>query len=538
MSTFFGLETAKRALTAQQNALYTVGQNVANANTDGYTRQRVNLQASDPYPTASMNRPAIAGQLGTGVEAGEVQRIRDKYLDVQYRENNSAAGYWSAKSGALSKMEAVMDETGTKSSLSNTMEAFWESLQDLSTNPEDVSARSVVLERGQTLTDTFHYLNSTLSQYKTDVGSEISVSVNDINSTLKQISDLNKQIAELEPNGYLPNDLYDKRDSLVDKLSSYLNVTVEVQKSGGNAKANADGIYNIKMTAADGTSVYLVQGSNYNAVEVQGGTDSNGDGILDGPPANGEMTGITIGGKNFAIADTTGKVTFPQGKLLGLIDSYGYQYTGANGTVEAGAYPGLLDSLDKLAYTFGNVLNAVHEKGTDLKGNAGTAFFTFGTLTDYKGAAGQISVNSSLTYDKIAASSNGDSGDGLNAINLSNVDTFNLSSQSVQLEGISGGLNIAALGLPLASGTITSNYEGLIGKLGVDAEQAGNMQTNTVSLLDSVDMNRKSVSSVSVDEELTNMIKYQQAYNAAARMITMTDEMLDKIINGMGVVGR
>lgn len=232
MSTFFGLETAKRALTAQQNALYTVGQNVANANTDGYTRQRVNLQASDPYPAASMNRPAIAGQLGTGVEAGEVQRIRDKYLDVQYRENNSAAGYWSAKSGALSKMEAVMDETGTKSSLSNTMEAFWESLQDLSTNPEDVSARSVVLERGQTLTDTFHYLNSTLSQYKTDVGSEISVAVNDINSTLKQISDLNKQIAELEPNGYLPNDLYDKRDSLVDKLSSYLNVTVEVQKSG------------------------------------------------------------------------------------------------------------------------------------------------------------------------------------------------------------------------------------------------------------------------------------------------------------------
>jgi flagellar hook-associated protein 1 FlgK len=85
VSTFFGLETAKRALTAQQNALYTVGQNVANANTDGYTRQRVNLQASDPYPAASMNRPAIAGQLGTGVEAGEVQRIRDKYLDVQYR---------------------------------------------------------------------------------------------------------------------------------------------------------------------------------------------------------------------------------------------------------------------------------------------------------------------------------------------------------------------------------------------------------------------------------------------------------------------
>ncbi|GER68387.1 flagellar hook-associated protein 1 [Weizmannia acidilactici] len=539
MSTFFGLETAKRALAAQQNALYTVGQNVANANTEGYTRQRVNLTATDPYPAASMNRPAIAGQIGTGVEAGEIQRIRDKYLDVQYRENNSKLGYWTAKSDALSKMESVMDETDSDSSLSNTMEAFWESLQDLSTNPEDVSARSVVLERGKTLTDTFHYLSETLSQDKKDVGSEISVSVNDINSILEQISDLNKQIAALEPNGYLPNDLYDKRDILVDKLSSYLNITVETEKSGGNAKANADGIYNIKMTAADGTSVYLVQGSSYNSVEVQNGVDSDGDNIIDSPPASGEMVGITVGGIQFAVSDANGNVTFPQGKLLGLIESYGYQYTDANGnTVEAGTYPEMLDSLDKLAYTFGTVFNAVHEKGTDLEGNAGTAFFTFGSLTDYKGAADAISVNSSLTYSKIAASANGDPGDGSNAINLASVEDFDLSSNAVSLEGFSSMLNIASLGLPFTTGTINSNYEGIIGKLGVDAERANNLEANSSSLLESVETNRQSVSSVSLDEELTNMIKYQQAYNAAARMITMNDELLDKIINGMGVVGR
>jgi len=539
VSTFFGLETAKRALAAQQNALYTVGQNVANANTEGYTRQRVNLTATDPYPAASMNRPAIAGQIGTGVEAGEIQRIRDKYLDVQYRENNSKLGYWTAKSDALSKMESVMDETDSDSSLSNTMEAFWESLQDLSTNPEDVSARSVVLERGKTLTDTFHYLSETLSQDKKDVGSEISVSVNDINSILEQISDLNKQIAALEPNGYLPNDLYDKRDILVDKLSSYLNITVETEKSGGNAKANADGIYNIKMTAADGTSVYLVQGSSYNSVEVQNGVDSDGDNIIDSPPASGEMVGITVGGIQFAVSDANGNVTFPQGKLLGLIESYGYQYTDANGnTVEAGTYPEMLDSLDKLAYTFGTVFNAVHEKGTDLEGNAGTAFFTFGSLTDYKGAADAISVNSSLTYSKIAASANGDPGDGSNAINLASVEDFDLSSNAVSLEGFSSMLNIASLGLPFTTGTINSNYEGIIGKLGVDAERANNLEANSSSLLESVETNRQSVSSVSLDEELTNMIKYQQAYNAAARMITMNDELLDKIISGMGVVGR
>jgi flagellar hook-associated protein 1 FlgK len=118
------------------------------------------------------------------------------------------------------------------------------------------------------------------------------------------------------------------------------------------------------------------------------------------------------------------------------------------------------------------------------------------------------------------------------------VEDFDLSSNAVSLEGFSSMLNIASLGLPFTTGTINSNYEGIIGKLGVDAERANNLEANSSSLLESVETNRQSVSSVSLDEELTNMIKYQQAYNAAARMITMNDELLDKIISGMGVVGR
>ncbi|WP_018665149.1 flagellar hook-associated protein FlgK [Heyndrickxia acidiproducens] len=539
MSTFFGLETSKRALTAQQNALYTVGQNVANANTEGYTRQRANLTPTDPYPAASMNRPQIAGQIGTGVEASSVERVRDRYLDRQYRENNSSVGYWGAKADALGKIEGVMDETSSDSSLSKTMEAFWESLQDLSTNPEDVSARSVVLERGETLSDTFHYLSKTLEQDQSDTGSEIGVSVNDINSILQQISDLNQQIGALEPNGYLPNDLYDKRDNLADKLSSYLDITVETDKSGGNAKDIADGIYNIALKSADGkTSSYLVRGGTYNAVQVQNGTDSNGDKILDAVPENGQMTGITVAGTAFSVSDPNGNVIFPQGKLRGLIESYGYQYQDdTNTTVVAGNYPDILDSLDKMAFTFGTIFNTVQNQGIDLSGAAGTDFFDFGGLTSYRGAAAAISVNSQMTYNKIAASANGDSGDGTNAINLANIEGFDLSSSSIALEG-GRTVDIAALKLPFTSGTILSNYAGIIGKLGVDAEQADNLETNSKSLLESVETNRQSVSAVSLDEELTNMIKYQQAYNAAARMITMNDEMLDKIINSMGIAGR
>lgn len=94
MSTFHGLEMAKQALFTQQAALYTTGHNIANANTEGYTRQRVNFEANSAFPAAGRNRPEIPGQIGTGVKAGSVQRIRDEFLDVQFRGENSLAGYW------------------------------------------------------------------------------------------------------------------------------------------------------------------------------------------------------------------------------------------------------------------------------------------------------------------------------------------------------------------------------------------------------------------------------------------------------------
>ncbi|MGG3693184.1 flagellar hook-associated protein FlgK [Heyndrickxia ginsengihumi] len=537
-STFSGLEIAKRAMAAQQSALYTVGNNVANANTEGYTRQRVNLTPTDEYPTVARNRPQMAGQIGTGVEAGSVQRVREKFLDVQYRDNNNTLGYWNARSDSLSQMEDVMNDT-SDSGLSNTLEDFWESIQDLSTNPEDVSARSVVIERGETVADTFHYLSQSLSTIKSNLGSEISVSVNDINSILKRVGDLNNQISQQEVNGYLPNDLYDQRDNLVDQLSSYLNIKVSTQSSGGQSPAMADGIYNITLENGDGQEISLVQGSSYSTLQVQNGVDSDGDGVLDAPPADGEMTGIVVGDTTLSFADANGNVTFAQGKLRGSIESYGYQYTNSAGnTVATGIYPDALDQLDQLAYTFGTVFNAVHEKGTDLDGNTGNDFFTFDGLTDYHGAANALKVDPNMTYSKVAASANGDSGDGTNAINLGNIEDFELSSSSISLQGFTDQLDLSTLNLPISTGTIASNYEGMIGKIGVDAQEANNLQSNSESLLNSVDSNRQSVSAVSLDEELTNMIKYQQAYNAAARSITVCDDMLDKIINSMGTVGR
>ncbi|WP_315907080.1 flagellar basal body protein, partial [Priestia koreensis] len=135
-STFHGLEVAKRGMSTQQAALYTTGQNIANANTPGYSRQRVNFEQTEPYPAPSMNRPEIPGQMGTGVKAGSIQRVRENFLDLQYRDEQNKVGYWSARSDALTKMEDILKEP-SDSGLAKTMDDFWKGLQTLSTNPEN-----------------------------------------------------------------------------------------------------------------------------------------------------------------------------------------------------------------------------------------------------------------------------------------------------------------------------------------------------------------------------------------------------------------
>ncbi|MFL0364978.1 flagellar hook-associated protein FlgK [Pseudobacillus sp. 179-B 2D1 NHS] len=538
-STFHGLEVAKRGMFTQQTAISVTGHNISNANTPGYTRQRVNFQQTEPYPAPGMNRPQIPGQMGTGVEAGSIQRVREGFLDTQYRGENNKLGYWQSKTEALSKMEDILNEPSTNG-LSAVMGQFWQSLQDLSVNPENEGARSVVLQRGQAVADTFHYLSSSISAIKNDIGNQISVTVKEVNSILEQIASLNKQISEIEPHGYLPNDLYDERDRLVDQLSQHMNIKVEKVPTGGNALKIAEGTYKISLVNTNGDDVSLIDGSKFNQIGVEGGTDSDGDGILDqpgGPLTNFEVLEPVEGApKTFTTVKSISITDFSQGKLKALSESYGYE----DGGVVKGLYPDMLDNLDKMAYTFGKLFNEVHGQGYTLAGKAPEAdkkdFFTLDG--DYKGAAAKIKLNENITSKDILASSvEGNAGDGKNAINLANLKSFILSESEIKLEG-GGTIKPGELGLEITSGTIQSFYEGIIGRLGVDAQQAIRMTKNSAVLAQSVETNRQSISSVSLDEEMTDLIKFQHAYNAAARNITVVDEMLDKIINGMGTVGR
>ncbi|WP_164668081.1 flagellar hook-associated protein FlgK [Virgibacillus doumboii] len=520
MSTFHGLEMAKQALFAQRSALYTTGHNISNANTEGYTRQRVNFETLSAYPSASRNRPEMPGQIGTGVEAGSVERIRNKFLDYQYRAENSKAEYWNTKADALSRMESLMNEP-SENGLSKTMDKFWQSLQDLSVNPENSGARSVVAQRGLAVAETFNYLSDSLKAMRTDLKDQIDVSVKDANSILKQINSLNDQIKNIETNGMLPNDLYDERDRLIDELSGIVNIEVSYTDSSKSAPAMADGLATIKLIGKNGSplddSAVLVNGNldkdklGYNTIEVNfQDEDSNNNSVYNA------VETITLNGENGEEYTYTATEFTSEGSLKGYIDSYGY----TDGSGVTGTYTDMLNNLDEMAKSFVDAFNTAHKGGYDLNGEQGENFFESVSL---QGAAGTIDVKDEILEnpDLIAAAKEaGDSGDGGNASKLADV----FDDEEVSIGG--------------PDTTIKSFYQSIIGDMGVAAEEANRMVENSGILRQQVNNQRMSVSSVSLDEEMSNMIKFQHAYNAAARSMTAVDEMLNRVINNMGIVGR
>lgn len=585
-STFHGLETARRAMMTQQYALHTVGHNIANANTPGYTRQRVNFSQTEPYPASGMNSPRIPGHLGTGVKAGSIQRVREAFLDVQYRNETNKVGYWDARYSSLMKMEDILNEP-SENGLNHQIDLFWKSLQDLAGSSDDSGARSVVRERGRFIAESFNYMHGSLSEIRNDYKNEIEVTEKEVNALLRQLENVNEQIRKVEPHGYVTNDLYDEQDRLIDQLSRIVNIKVEREESGGKPSEVAEGAVTVYLVDEDGQA-YTKPVLDENGQQVE---DENGDPVsepiklVDGTGAQGYLkmkinfddTNKAVTGYTFMnqVNDEETDVAYaiddlhtemPRGEMKALIEAYGYET--ADGIV--GVYPDMLAELDLMAYKFATEINNIHKLGFTLgtesePADNGGDFFDLGGLTDPAGAAKAIKIHADIEasrnniaaagvnmdaltsdaretyealmsesprdYDELHALLNDDSnfiagmpkayaGSGTNALELANM-------KDIVMEFNPGN-----------SGTIGSYYQSVIGDMAVNAQESARMADSSLSLRDSVEFRRQSVSNVSTDEEFTLMIQFQHAYNAAARNITMVDEMLDRIINGMGIVGR
>lgn len=536
MSNYFNiLNTGLRALQAQKKSLDTTAHNIANANTKGYSKQRAIHSATDPYTVPSQGMPTGAGQVGTGVEISEIERVKDQFVEGQIREKKQGQGYWDKKYEGLHRVELTFNEP-SENSLSAAMDNFWKSLQDLSNNPEDTAVRSTVKERATTLADAFHSLDDQLKDYKRSLNRDVNTTVDEINSLAKRISDLNGQIVHIKGADKNPNDLMDQRDNLIEKLNKKVNVQAR-EDNKGNINISLGGIG-------------LVSGDETNELVTEKVADSKyedkivfSEMNIDADINNGELKAIkelrneTVStyrselddiaekfadkfndahsegydlngsyGQEFFKSDSSGGITADSITVSGIIENdlskiaAGSLSDNHNVATVSGSYNGdeyKITVEDNGDYTIENLSN---DTVTDETGN-----ITPPADIPYSGLDFSVKGSGSATIGK-------GSGSGGNALNLSEV----IKTDKIFNSGES---------------TTMDKYQSVISSLGVKGQRANQMVSNQETLVSQLENQRQSISGVSLDEEMSNMIKYQQAYNAAAKLISNSNRMLDSLMS-------
>ncbi|MEZ2658251.1 flagellar hook-associated protein FlgK [Aneurinibacillus aneurinilyticus] len=652
-STFSGLEIAKRAMFAQQTALYTIGHNIANENTEGYTRQRVNMQATSPYPYPSVTNGGQVGQIGTGVIAGSIQRLRERFLDLQFRDEYKNVGEYGARTDTLGKIETIINEPADEG-LHYIMDEFWKGWQKLSGSSNDNAAREVVRQNAVTMADNFNFIQNELKQMQDNLNETIKERTKTIQEYMDGIANYNKQINDIVPHGYVPNDLYDQRDLLLDKLSKLIDIDVSPVVLNGketgmvDVKLKGSGTYLVNETAASKVTAQptdkLENGKDKYGVFIQELTPRDGsnppvtpegraaiwntgkiEALGDNETGTFEFNGVTVNITSEDNPASTEPVVDPDGKpvvsitiangsdakatakaILDALNAYkndagttelknftfsgnengiiitGTKEDGANNNTKAititgdvkianntiddqlktkgvngtqavtmniggGEMKGLLASRDNIVPEYINRINAlakaivqevnnIHITGKDKDGNPAVPFFVSKSAKgpnadgtwDMPKDANDIAVNPLImdNPNKIAAGKTGDASDNSIALAISKL------KEKKDIEIKEDGKSDPQI-------TSFDDYtRGIVSTLGQESREAQRMLKSAISITGKVEYQRQSISNVSQDEELSESIKYQHAYNAAARMVTVVDEMLDKIINGMGVVGR
>ena len=259
-STFSGIELGKRSIMAHTDAITTAGHNISNANTEGYSRQRVNMKEYDPLYRADLERLERAGMIGQGIDTQSVERVRDEMLDQRITSIQHEESYWDTRSKYYTMIEAVYNEPEEVSIRSN-MDKFWEGWQELSMHPENQAARQAVVTRGESLTDSIRTKWDNLSGIGSLINSDIEATVKQVNDYARQIADVNTEIVRSRAMGDNPNDLLDRRDLLVDKLSKLINITTD-QRDSDEFMVHLDGQVLVQGGVARGFDLETVLDNN------------------------------------------------------------------------------------------------------------------------------------------------------------------------------------------------------------------------------------------------------------------------------------
>lgn len=621
-STFSGIELGKRSIMAHTDAISTAGHNISNASTEGYSRQRVQLKEFDPLYRPDLERPERAGMIGQGIDVQSITRIRDEMLDQRITAQQNQESYWDTRSKYYTMIEQIYNEPDEVSVRSN-MDKFWESWQELSINPESQAARQAVVTRGESLSDSIKSKWENLMGVGSLINSDIDSTVKQINSYANQIAAVNSEIVRSRGVGDNPNDLLDRRDLLVDKLSKLANITTDrrdpdefmvhldgkVLVQGGVARnfdlvSLTDNNGYEKLVWADTREDASVSGGTLGALielrdvdvrneiqslntmtmnfsdlvndvhrnaygannvtgldfftqhsfveNVNGNFDRNGDGVLDhsyifrftgtttlnpqeqigfegvmtfsGPSgnvqvpyhptdtvetvinrindSNGEVKAYLDRNNNLVLKGTTAQNVENPDFVIRHVEDSGFFLTGYSGILAASGADG--------AYDFARA-DAVDSL-------AGAQFAVSPVLNP----AGYIEVNGVIKNDvkSVAAafrddSGNVNAGDGRAAVEIASIRNTKVMIGHER--------------------TLDDYFADSVTNVGLKGEQAENNLKSHMAIMDDLRTMRDSISGVNIDEELSDIIKFQHGYNAAAKFVTIWDSLIDTVINRLGV---
>ena len=540
---FLGLNIAVRGLFTAQRSLDTVNHNLNNVNTPGYSRQQSIQVAARPMALFDGT-----GMMGTGSDVIGVRRVRDEYLDFKYWSENVSLGEWKAKREVLSDIEVTFNEP-SDSGFTTIMNEFYNALQELGKDPSSSAVRALVKQKGVTLAK---YFNSTAAHFEDlqqDVNYRIQTKVEEVNSYATQIQQLNRQIYISELDGNTANDLRDSRTLLVDKLSKIINIEANEVVSGKlpdgrddkhfvvtiSGKALVDH-YNIsklaieqrdaahQVNAEDIGNLYQVKWADGNSLNIKGGElrgyldvrDGNEGAVGPNGIASPNYKGIPYYQKKL----NEFVQTFARAFNEGYIDTDGdkkYTATDYNGTGHADGYGYNSTDTEIRFFTMKGIGDVPLSSASFLAGaadptNPEQIYNLYSNIT-----AKNFTVGFDIIDDpnKIAASDAIGEAGNINALN--------------SLLALRHNPDMFSEGAP------EDFMKSLVATLGIDSQQANNYQANQQVIVTQITNRRLSDSGVSIDEEMTNLVKFQQAYNASAKMIQTMGEIYDTLINKLFV---
>lgn len=534
---FFGFNVALSGLYSAQRSLDVVNNNISNANTPGYSRQVAVQTAARPISLMDGT-----GMVGTGSQVETVSRIRDEYLDFKYWSENIANGEWTVKSELLSELEATFNEP-SESGFATMMNEFFNAFQELAKDPSSGSVRALVREKAVTLTKFFNNAAQRFDSQQEDINDRVKLKVDEINSLASQIQQLNKQIYVTELDGNSANSLRDERTLLVDKLSKLANIQATEVSYGKRPNGTDDthfvitlggkplvDHYNVsklsliqrseKLNDTDVPNLYDIQWEDGNKLNISGGELK---GLLDVRDGNDGSVGS--GGKTTPIYKG---VPYYQEKLNQFVQTFALAfnegYTNVNGVLTKSA--GHADGY-----------------GLDVDGDgpetasSGVRFFTvFGDgnkpVSSDKfmdGATGMEDIVSK--YSGITAKNFTVSSDIID--NINKIATSNVSGENGNTNVLNQLLTVRTNKSLFYEGAPEDYMKSLVAGLGIDAQQADTFSSNQEAIVGQIDKRRMSVAGVSLDEEMSNLVRFQQAYNAAAKMISTMCDVYDVLINSV-----